>query len=52
MKTLTSRGKICPHCRSHDTRRSRRKLLEFFLMIFLMWPYRCRACGTRFWRFV
>jgi hypothetical protein len=52
MKTVSIRGKVCPYCASQDTRRSRRNLLEFLLMAFLMWPYRCRVCGIRFWRFV
>jgi hypothetical protein len=51
VKTMVSNGKTCPNCCSQDTRRSRRKLIEFSLMIFLMFPYRCRVCGIRFWRF-
>jgi hypothetical protein len=52
MTMLTFCGKSYPHCGSQDTRRSRRKLLEFFLMVLLLWSHRSRVCGTRFWRFV
>ncbi len=51
MKARASSGKICPDCGSQYTRRSRRNPLEFFLMVLLIWPYRCRVCGIRFWRF-
>jgi hypothetical protein len=46
------RRKACPECGWEDTRlSSRRKLLDYFLMPFLIFPYRCRACGIRFRRF-
>ena len=41
----------CPHCKSHDIRRSRRVGLweGFFVRIILRAPYRCNACKSRFW---
>jgi hypothetical protein len=51
MKTLQRKEKICPNCGMQDTRLSRRKLFDYFLIAFLLWPYRCRVCGIRFWRF-
>jgi hypothetical protein len=50
MKTLQGRGKVCPNCGMRDTRPSRRTWFEFLLLPFLLCPYRCRVCGTRFWR--
>ena len=50
MKLLQGNRKVCPHCGDWDTRLSRqRKLLDYFLMAFLFWPYRCRTCYRRFW---
>ncbi len=52
MKILQRRRKVCPECGWQDTRLSaRRNWLERFLTVFLMFPYRCRSCGERFWAF-
>jgi hypothetical protein len=52
MRSLQLGRKVCPRCLHHDTARpARRKPLEYFLMLFLVRPYRCQGCGTRFWDF-
>jgi hypothetical protein len=51
MKTLQLPRIVCPRCWDGDTRPSRRKLLDYFLVLFLFRHYRCRNCGIRFWRF-
>jgi predicted RNA-binding Zn-ribbon protein involved in translation (DUF1610 family) len=52
MQILQGRRKACPQCGERDTRLStRRNWLDYFLMVFLILPYRCRTCGTRFWGF-
>jgi hypothetical protein len=54
MAQATKAGKKrrpCPSCLSRNTRRSRRNLLEYPLLVFFIRPYRCRHCLTRFWRF-
>jgi hypothetical protein len=52
VKILQGRRKVCPECGWQDTRLSaRRNRLEHFLAVFLIFPYRCRSCGERFWRF-
>ena len=52
MKILQRRMKACPHCWAFDVRLSGRRWFDYFLMVFLILPYRCRACGRRFWSFV
>jgi hypothetical protein len=52
MNILQRHAKACPRCRWQDTRLSaRRSWLEHFLTVFRIFPYRCRICGERFWRF-
>lgn len=52
MKSLQAGRKVCPRCLHTDTTHpARRKPLEYFLMVFLFRPYRCRGCGHRFWGF-
>lgn len=52
MKILQRRRKVCPECGWPDTRPStQRSSLDYFLMAFLIFPYRCRSCGERFWGF-
>jgi hypothetical protein len=49
----TDSGRRCPHCDSRNTRPSRlATLLESLLGLLLVFPYRCRACSARFWRFL
>jgi hypothetical protein len=38
----------CPRCASLNTRRSKRKVLEKFLALLFVRPYRCRDCNNRF----
>jgi hypothetical protein len=45
MKLLQGRVKVCPKCWVEDVRPSRRRLLHYFLVLFLFLPYRCRNCG-------
>jgi hypothetical protein len=46
-------GRRCPHCGSRNTRASRPAgLLESLLGFVLVFPYRCRSCSARFWRFL
>jgi transposase-like protein len=40
----------CPHCRSHNVRRSRAHLVEW-LMLALVLAFRCRDCRRRFYGF-
>jgi hypothetical protein len=43
----------CPHCSSRNTRPSRRAgIRDSLLGLLLVFPYRCRYCLTRFWRFL
>jgi DNA-directed RNA polymerase subunit RPC12/RpoP len=44
------RRHLCPHCGSHLVRRSFREgfVEKFFYRLIALRPYRCRACGTRF----
>ncbi len=51
MKLLEGRVKACPKCWAEDVRPSRRRWIDYFLMVFLILPYRCRNCGRRFWHF-
>ena len=52
MLSLQWRRKVCPGCGDCNTRLStRRKRYDYFLMVLLILPYRCRSCGRRFWRF-
>ncbi len=42
---------VCPECGSDSVRRSMRHgFLEWFLKRLFLLPYRCRACGPRFFR--
>jgi len=42
---------VCPKCGSHDTRPSRSKyFIDDFWRALSFFPYRCRACWTRFRR--
>ncbi len=52
MKILQRRMKAWPHCWAFDVRLTRRRWFDYFLMVLLIFPYRCRACGRRFWIFV
>ena len=41
---------VCPQCQSESVERDRRTPIERLLGAFLhRRPYRCRACGRRFW---
>jgi hypothetical protein len=51
MKILQRSRKVCPNCLAQDVRPSRRRWLDYMLLVFLIFPYRCRICGERFWRF-
>ncbi|MGB8699604.1 MAG: hypothetical protein WCD18_09335 [Thermosynechococcaceae cyanobacterium] len=52
-RVLTHSAKRCGRCLSLDTRKSRRRSgLEYLLGLFAINPYRCRACGKRFLRFL
>ena len=43
----------CPSCGGHDVRRSRaRGLLDDVMSNFRRFPFRCRACSRRFYRYV
>jgi len=43
----------CPSCGGHDVRRSRaRNLLDDLMANFRRFPFRCRACSRRFYRYV
>jgi hypothetical protein len=49
----TDSGRQCAHCGSRNTRPSRPAgLLESLLGVLLIFPYRCRSCSARFWRFL
>ncbi len=53
MMGLQWRRKVCPRCGEPNTRPStRRKPIDYFLRVILLFPYRCHTCGERFWRFV
>jgi len=42
----------CPKCGSHDVRRSKAEGAWAALQrIFGRWPFRCRSCRARFFRF-
>jgi len=42
----------CPKCGSHDVRRSKGEgAWAAFLRVFGRWPFRCRSCRARFFRF-
>ena len=47
---LFSEMRFCPECHSEDVRRSRRwgMLEKFVYPLFLMRPYRCQACNSRY----
>lgn len=41
---------MCPRCKSYQVSRSRqRKLVDLFMQLWAMKPYRCRECQTRFY---
>jgi len=43
----------CPSCGGHDVRRSHsRTLLDDVMANFRRFPFRCRACSRRFYRYV
>ena len=43
---------LCPKCGSHDVRRARSEgSWAAILRIFGRWPFRCRSCRARFFRF-
>jgi hypothetical protein len=49
---FTGKNGFCPNCTSIDVRRANRKgLLEEFLRLFFIAPFRCRACRHKFYRF-
>ena len=49
----TSSMQSCPSCGGHDVRRSRaRGLLDDVMANFRRFPFRCRACSRRFYRYV
>jgi predicted Zn-ribbon and HTH transcriptional regulator len=50
--TIFGKPSFCPNCASAEIHRSRRKgLLEQILhTIFLISPYRCKACDERYFR--
>ncbi|HLH39740.1 MAG TPA: hypothetical protein VKX39_11385 [Bryobacteraceae bacterium] len=42
----------CPKCGSTDIRRSRGEgLIALLARIFSRWPYRCRSCRVKFYRY-
>jgi hypothetical protein len=42
----------CPKCGSHDVRRSKSEgLWATLLQVIGRWPFRCRSCRSRFYRF-
>lgn len=49
---FTGKNGFCPNCTSTDVRRANRKgLVEEFLRLFFIAPFRCRACRHKFYRF-
>src|SRR5580704_3320639 len=46
---LARRIAKCPHCYSTKVRHSRPTLVEKFLCLVYLRPYRCRACRKRFY---
>ena len=43
---------MCPRCGWADTRKSMRiGVIDAFVSLFLLIPFRCRKCQTRFFRF-
>ena len=48
---LDTKQTVCSACRGTKIRRSHRSnLLESFLSLFQVYPYRCEDCGARFFR--
>jgi len=43
----------CPSCGGHDVRRSHSQgMFDAFMSSFRKRPFRCRACGRRFYKYV
>lgn len=38
---------LCPKCGGGMLQRSRRRLLEYPLSLFHVWPFRCKLCNAR-----
>ncbi len=51
MKVLQGRVKVCPNCSAQDVRLSRRRWFDYFVIVFLILPYRSGTCVKRFWPF-
>lgn len=46
---MSSSLRQCPYCESTDTHRSRSRWYDVFAPLFGYRPFRCRACGRRFY---
>ena len=42
---------LCRKCGGNTIQRSKRKLLEYPLSLFGIWPFRCKECSVRFLKF-
>ena len=52
MLQLPLLSRKCPNCWMRDVKRTKAiSRPEYVLRFFLISPYRCSICGTRFWRF-
>jgi hypothetical protein len=52
MQDDPERRLTCPKCGSTDVRRSRSAgVVAFLFAVFGRWPFRCRSCRTRFFRY-
>jgi hypothetical protein len=40
-------GALCPKCGGGTLQRSKRRLLEYPLSLFHVWPFRCKHCNAR-----
>lgn len=38
---------LCPKCGGDTLQRSRRRLFEYPLSLFHIWPFRCKHCNAR-----
>jgi hypothetical protein len=50
MNKFISEFLLCPRCASSAVQRSHRRGIERLLSLLAVYPFRCQACHSRFWR--
>ncbi len=44
-------AELCPKCGGGALQRSKRRVLEYPLSLFHIWPFRCKVCQARLLKF-